>query len=82
MVLVEGVLMSTIGGCLGILFASLFLFYQSISIGNEGLILAFTPSITVVVTGICVSLSLGLLAGIYPALLVGKHSITESLRTA
>jgi len=82
MVLVEGVLMSTLGGCLGILFASLFLFYQSISIGNEGLILAFTPSITVVVTGMCVSLSLGLLAGIYPALLVGKHSITDSLRTA
>ena len=80
LVLVEGMLMSSLGGCLGILLSSCFLFFQGISIGNEGLILAFIPSSQVVLTGLYLSLGLGLLAAIYPAWLAGRSSITENLR--
>ena len=80
MIITEGLLLSLVGGIIGISLACLFLIQQSISIGNEGLILAFLPSTSVVVSGLWVSLILGLLAGVYPAWLAGRHSIAESLR--
>jgi putative ABC transport system permease protein len=80
MIITEGLLLSLIGGIIGISLACLFLLQQSISIGNEGLILAFLPSTSVVINGLWVSSILGILAGVYPAWLAGRHSIAESLR--
>ncbi len=81
MTIAEGLILATIGGIGGILGASLFLHLQSVSIGNEGLILTFLPSTWVVSTGIVASVCLGLLAGLYPAWLAGRGSISQTLKS-
>ena len=80
MVLAEGIFLSGLGGFLGIFISFCFLHYQGVSIGNEGLILAFVPSGEVVSRGIFASLALGVIAGLYPAWQAGRLSINESLK--
>lgn len=82
LVLTEGMILSLGGGILGVGAAVVFLTQQSMTIGNEGLTIAFIPSSSILIVGLIVSLILGLLAGLYPAWQAGRHSITESLRTA
>ena len=82
LVIAEGLILSTTGGVVGVLTATIFLHLQSITIGNEGLALAFIPSFSVWVTGIALSLILGILAGIYPAWQASKNSIAQNLRTS
>jgi ABC-type antimicrobial peptide transport system permease subunit len=65
-----------------VLTASIFLHLQSITIGNEGLALAFIPSVTVWLSGIGLSVLLGLLAGFYPAWYASRQSIAQNLRAA
>jgi ABC-type antimicrobial peptide transport system permease subunit len=66
---------------LGIFGSYCFLHYQGVSIGNEGLVLAFVPSGEVVFRGIFASLGMGVIAGLYPAWQGSKSSIQESLKT-
>jgi len=80
MVLAEGIFLSGFGGFLGIFISFCFLHYQGVSIGNEGLVLAFVPSDEVVFRGIVASLALGVIAGLYPAWQAGRSSINESLK--
>jgi putative ABC transport system permease protein len=80
MVLAEGIFLSGFGGFLGIFISFCFLHYQGVSIGNEGLVLAFVPSSEVVFRGISASLALGVIAGLYPAWQAGRSSINESLK--
>ena len=80
MVLAEGIFLSGFGGFLGIFISFCFLHYQGVSIGNEGLVLAFVPSGEVVFRGILASLALGVIAGLYPAWQAGRSSINESLK--
>ena len=80
MVLAEGIFLSGFGGFLGIFISFCFLHYQGVSIGNEGLVLAFVPSGEVVYRGIFASLALGVIAGLYPAWQAGRLSINESLK--
>jgi putative ABC transport system permease protein len=80
MVLAEGIFLSGFGGFLGIFISFCFLYYQGVSIGNEGLVLAFVPSGEVVFRGIVASLALGVIAGLYPAWQAGRSSINESLK--
>jgi putative ABC transport system permease protein len=80
MVLAEGIFLSGLGGFLGIFISFCFLHYQGVSIGSEGLILAFVPSGEVVSRGIFASLALGVIAGLYPAWQAGRLSINESLK--
>jgi putative ABC transport system permease protein len=80
MVLAEGIFLSGLGGFLGIFISFCFLHYQGVSIGSEGLILAFVPSGEVVTRGIFASLALGVIAGLYPAWQAGRLSINESLK--
>ena len=67
LILFEGVIISLSGGLLGVLSAILFLNFNRVTIGNEGLALAFIPDFSVLLTGICISLILGVVAGLYPA---------------
>ena len=67
-------------GVLGVAGASIFLHLQSITIGNEGLAIAFVPSFSIWTKGIILSLCLGFVAGLYPAWQAGNQSITENLR--
>lgn len=82
MVLSESIFLSFVGGTIGIVCAFCFLNFQSISIGNEGLVLAFLPTQGVLIGGVLATVGLGLVAGVYPAWKAGKSSISESLKVA
>jgi ABC-type lipoprotein release transport system permease subunit len=55
---------------------------QSITIGNEGLAIAFIPSHSVWLAGFFLSWALGVVAGAYPAWQASSHSIVENLRAS
>jgi putative ABC transport system permease protein len=80
LVLAEGLLIGLVGGAVGVGLASSFLHWQSITIGNEGLTLAFVPDIQVLFRGLAVALILGFAAGLYPAWIATRQSIVTSLR--
>lgn len=82
MILSEGMLLSFLGGIVGVVTGVVFLNQKSITIGNEGLALAFIPSQEVLLMGLGSSIILGVLAGIYPAWQAGNSSITKNLRVA
>ena len=81
LIISEAIILSIVGGIIGIAGASIFLGLQTITIGNEGLALAFIPSFSVCLKGFSLSLFLGFVAGAYPAWLAGKQSIASNLRT-
>lgn len=82
MVLAEGAALGLIGGGLGVFAATAWLSWQSFTLGNEGLTLAFLPTGTVLMRGLLAALALGLLAGLYPAWAATRQTITRSLREA
>lgn len=82
LIISEAMILSFIGGFGGVAGASVFLHLQTITIGNEGLAIAFLPSFSVWLKGFAMSLALGFVAGFYPAWRAGKNSIAENLRTA
>ena len=82
LIISEAIILSVVGGIAGIAGASIFLHLQKITIGNEGLALAFIPSFSVWIKGFSLSLLLGIVAGVYPAWLAGRQSIASNLRTA
>ena len=82
LIISEAIILSVVGGIAGIAGASIFLYLQKITIGNEGLALAFIPSFSVLFKGFSLSLLLGIVAGVYPAWLAGRQSIASNLRTA
>jgi ABC-type antimicrobial peptide transport system permease subunit len=80
LVLAESIYLSFFGGIAGIFSAFCFLHFNSFSIGNEGLVLAFVPTQEVLLGGVIATIALGLLSGIYPAWRAGGNSISDSLR--
>ena len=80
LILAEGLILSFAGGFSGVLAATIFLHMQSVTIGNEGLALAFLPSFPVWVSGMTLSIVLGLIAGLYPAWYGSQQSIAQTLR--
>jgi putative ABC transport system permease protein len=81
MVLLEGILLGVSGGLLGVGSAFAFLEWQSFTLGNEGITLAITPTVLILLRGIAVALGLGLLASLYPAWKATRQEIVTSLRT-
>jgi putative ABC transport system permease protein len=82
LVMSESLLLGLIGGAVGVGAAFWFLQWQSITVGNEGLTLAFVPDLQVLLRGMAVALALGLGAGLYPAWIATRQSIVRSLRDA
>ena len=82
LVIAEAVILSTVGGVVGVSSATVFLHMQSITIGNEGLAIAFIPSHSVWLAGFFLSWALGVVAGAYPAWQASSHSIVENLRAS
>lgn len=80
LIVAEAVILSTLGGMFGVSAATIFLHLQSITIGNEGLALAFIPTHSVWLIGFGLSWILGVIAGAYPAWQASSHSIAENLR--
>lgn len=79
MVVIEGALLGLAGGLIGVLGATGFFHFKSFTLGNEGLTLALSPSLTVTLTGLAVAIGLGLLASLYPAWKATSRPLVQSL---
>ena len=82
LIVTESVLLSLVGGAIGVAAAMLALELSSLSVGAEAVTIAFTPSLKLATVGILVSAVAGLLAGIAPALHAAFPEIVPSLRRA
>jgi putative ABC transport system permease protein len=80
LVMIESVVVSLVGGLLGIGGALAILAVGGMAIGTEGVSIAFRGSSMLAVTGFGVSLVVGLLAGLFPAWQAARAEIVASLR--
>src|SRR5690606_37881644 len=82
LVLTEPILLSVIGGGLGILLAAFILSYSSLSVGAEAVTIAFEPTWNMALVAAVTSLGIGVLAGLAPATHAARADIVSALRTA
>lgn len=82
LVMAESVLLSLMGGVIGVITALTVLSFSSMSVGAEAVTIAFTPSINLAVTGVGVALVTGVLAGVFPAWQAARTEIVSGLRQA
>ncbi len=80
MVLTESVLLSVLGGGLGVGSALLGLAWTNLAVGAEAVTIAFTPSARLACTGMAVAVTAGILAGLAPAWQVSRAEIVPALR--
>jgi putative ABC transport system permease protein len=80
LVMAESTLLSVAGGTLGVGLATAALAWSRLSVGAEAVTIAFTPSLSLAVTGAAVSLAIGLLAGFAPAWQAARADIVTALR--
>jgi putative ABC transport system permease protein len=80
LVLLESVILSFLGGVIGVGTAILTLKLTNLSVAAEAVSIAFTASVPLAVTGLIVSLIAGLLAGIAPAWHASRTEIVPALR--
>src|SRR5438105_12099008 len=67
LVLSECVLLTLGGGLVGVGAALLVLWWGQIAVGTEGVTIALAPSWRLLLEGVCVSMAVGVLAGVVPA---------------
>jgi putative ABC transport system permease protein len=82
LVVAESVLLSSLGGLLGIGLGLLFLTFSNLSIAAEGVSIAFRPSVDVAAIGAVVSVAVGLVAGIAPGWQAARTKVVDALRHA
>ena len=80
LVLAESVLLSLVGGAVGVGSGLIVLHFSGLAVGAEGVMMAFQPSSGLALTGLVVSLLSGLLAGIAPASHAAGTEIVPALR--
>jgi len=80
LVLAESSLVSLIGGLVGVAAALATLQATQLSLGTEGILISFLPSVRLAVTGAMVSIAVGFLAGLIPAWQAGRADIVTALR--
>ncbi len=80
LILCETVLLSVMGGVIGITVATLVLYTSGISVGAEAVSIAFVPSADMIITGSIASLVIGLLSGLIPAQHAARADIVSALR--
>ncbi|MFT4540446.1 MAG: putative ABC transport system permease protein [Planctomycetota bacterium] len=81
LVISEAVALAACGALLGVGGALLMIATTHLSIGTEGVTVAFAATTELLLHGLAVALAVGLLAGIMPAVSCMRISITESLRS-
>jgi len=79
-VLCESVLLSAIGGAIGTGAAMATLAYAGLTVGAEAVSLAFTPTVSLALSAMMVSLIAGASAGIVPAWQASRADIVPALR--
>jgi putative ABC transport system permease protein len=82
LVLTESIIVSVVGGLIGIAMALGLLLSSGLAIGTEGVTIAVAPSAGLAVTGLVVTAVVGLLAGLVPAWQASRAEIVASLRHA
>ncbi|MCH2129761.1 MAG: FtsX-like permease family protein [Pirellulaceae bacterium] len=82
LIMAESVLLSIVGGFIGVAAAMLLLKLSSLSVGAEAVTIAFTPSLRLAITGVIVAALAGTLAGIAPAIQAARTEIVSALRQA
>ena len=80
LVLTESVLLGVGGGLLGVGTALAVLDFSRLSVGAEAVTIAITPSLSVALSGVAVSLLAGAVAGVAPAIHAGRTEIVPALR--
>ncbi len=80
MVLVEALVVAAIGSAVGIAIAFALLASTHLSIGVEGIAVAFTLSPTVALRGLLLALCCGVAAGLVPAIAAARRPIVPALR--
>lgn len=81
-VLAESIILSVVGGLVGVGAAMAVLQFSHMSVGAEGVTIAFTPSGRLALHGLIVALIAGVLAGLAPALRAARTEIVPALRHA
>lgn len=79
-VLAESVILCLIGGCIGTLVCLLLLNWGGLAIGAEGVTIAFRPSGSIAISSMVVSIGIGFVAGIVPAMQTARVEIVAILR--
>jgi putative ABC transport system permease protein len=80
LVIAESVLVGIAGGILGVGAAIAVLFWSGLAVGTEGVSISFTPTPTLALSGLAVSLAVGVVAGLVPAFQAARAEIVASLR--
>lgn len=80
LVMAECLLLSIVGGLIGLFVACVMLNFSGLSIGAEAVTVAFTPTLKVISTGVVLMVAVGTLAGIAPAWRASRAEIVPALR--
>jgi putative ABC transport system permease protein len=81
-VLAESLLVSLVGGLLGVGAALAVLEWSGLALGTEGILITFLPSWSLALTGLTASATVGLVAGAIPAWQAARTEIVPALRFA
>lgn len=80
LVLAESALLGTAGGIIGVTAAMVVLQLSHLSLGAEAVMIAFSPSLRLAVSGIIVAALAGVVAGVIPAIHAARTEIVPALR--
>jgi putative ABC transport system permease protein len=80
LVLAESAILCLVGGLAGTLLANATLSLGGFAIGAEGATIAFRPSFGLIISGTVVSLVVGIVAGIAPAIQAATVPIVKALQ--
>lgn len=80
LIIVEGVLVGLAGGCIGTAGAMTVLFWKKLSLSVDGLSVPIMADGMLLISGLGVSLALGVLAGLVPAWQASRHEIASCFR--
>ncbi|TWU22739.1 ABC transporter permease [Bythopirellula polymerisocia] len=82
LVITESLLLSTLGGILGVVGSTLLLSSSGMSVAAEGVTIAFEPSFVLAIQGVLIAIVVGILAGIAPGWQAARTEIVPALRHA
>ncbi len=80
LIIAEGILVGLLGGGVGTLGAVGILYWKQLSLSVDGLSIPISAGATLLITGLGISLSMGVVAGLVPAWQASRHEIASCFR--